>query len=78
MINRLLHFPEGATVIAEEAAHFRALSPALRVRAIRGLLAAGALMMRNSPKAAFLGEYVLQQENRARQAIKEFLARHAG
>src|SRR5258707_736170 len=42
-----------ADVIAEEAARFRALSPAKRVQSIRGLLAAGARMMRRSPKAAF-------------------------
>ena len=34
-------------------------------------------MMRRSPKAAFLREYTLEQENRARQAVKEFIARHA-
>ena len=70
-------FPSDVEVIAEEAARFRELSPADRLRAIRGLLAAGALMMRRSPKAAFLREYTLEQENRARQAVQEFLARHA-
>jgi hypothetical protein len=73
-----IQFPADADVIAEEAARFRALSPENRVRSIRGLLAAGALMMRRSPKAAFLRDHTLQQENRAQQAIKEFLARHAG
>jgi hypothetical protein len=73
-----IQFPGDAEVIAAEAARFRALSPEERVRSIRGLLAAGALMMRRSPKAAFLREYTLEQESRARQAVKEFLARHAG
>ncbi len=71
-------FPSDAEVIAEEAARFRALSPADRLRSIRGLLAAGAMMMRQSPKAAFLREYTQEQEQRARRAIKEFVARHAG
>jgi hypothetical protein len=35
-------------------------------------------MMQRSPKADFLREYSLEQEDRARQAVKEFLARHAG
>jgi hypothetical protein len=73
-----IRFPAEADVIAEEAARFRALSPEKRLRSIRGLLAAGALMMRRSPKAAFLRGYTLDQENRARQAVKEFLGRHAG
>jgi hypothetical protein len=77
-MNLPIQFPNDEEVIIEEVARFRALSPADRVRSIRGLLAAGALMMRQSPKAAFLREYTLEQEDRARQAVKEFLARHAG
>jgi len=72
-----IRFPSDAEIIAEEAARFRALSPEERLRSIRALLAAGALMMQRSPKAAFLREYTLEQENRARQAVREFLARHA-
>lgn len=77
-MNLPIQFPSEAEVIAEEVARFRALPPEERVRSIRGLLAAGALMMRQSPKAAFLRAYTLEQEERARQAIKEFLTRHAG
>lgn len=73
-----IRFPSDAEVIIEEVARFRALSPEDRVRMIRGLVAAGALMMRRSPNAAFVRDYTLEQENRARQAVKEFLARHAG
>ncbi len=69
-------FPSDVEVITEEVARFRALSPEARMRSIRGLLAAGALMMQRSPRAAFLRDYTLEQENRARQAVKEFLARH--
>jgi hypothetical protein len=71
-------FPSDAEVIIEEVARFRALSPEKRMRVIRGLLRAGALMMSRSPKAAFLRDYKLEQENLARRAIQEFLARHAG
>jgi hypothetical protein len=70
-------FPSDEDVIIDDVARFRALSPENRMRQIRGLLAAGALMMRQSPKAAFLREYAMEQENLARQAIKEFIARHA-
>lgn len=77
-MNWPIKFPSDRDIIAEEAAHFRALSPEGRLRVIRGLLAAGALVMRQSPKAAFLRDYTAEQEERARQAVKEFLARHAG
>jgi len=72
-----IKFPSDADVIAEEAARFRALTPQERIRSIRGILEAGALMMRQSPKAAFLREYTLQQEELYRQAVKELIARHA-
>lgn len=77
-MNLPIIFPSDAEVVIQEAARFRALSPENRLRAIRGMLAAGALMMRQSPKAAFLREYTLEQKKLARQAVKEFLARHAG
>jgi hypothetical protein len=77
-MNLPIKFPSDAEVIIEEVARFRALSPEGRMRSIRGLLAAGALMMRRSPKADFLREHTLEQENRARLAVKEFLARHGG
>jgi hypothetical protein len=77
-VNLPIIFPSDAEVIAEEAARFRALSPASRLRSLRGLLATGALMVRRSPRAVFLRQYTLEQENRARQAVKKFVARHAG
>ena len=72
-----IQFPADADVIAEETARFRALSPERRLQSIRGLLTAGVLMMERSPKAAFLRDYALEQESRARLAVKEFIARHA-
>jgi len=73
-----IKFPSDVEVIVEEAARFRALSPESRLRSIRGLLAAGALMMQRSPRATFLRDLTLEQERRARLAVKEFIARHAG
>jgi hypothetical protein len=72
-----IRFPSDAEVITEEVARFRALSAEDRLRSIRGLFATGALMMRLSPKQAFLREYTLEQENLARQAVREFVKRHA-
>jgi hypothetical protein len=73
-----IKFPDDADVIAEEAARFRALSPAERLRAIRGIIATGELIIRRSPKAEFLRAYKLEQEKLARETIKEFIARHGG
>jgi hypothetical protein len=72
-----IKFPSAVEVITEEAARFRALSPEARLRSIRGLIAAGALMIQRSPKAAFLRAFTMEKENQAQQAIKEFIARHA-
>lgn len=71
-----VRFPNDAAVIVEQTAQFRALSAAQRIRSIRGLLTAGALLMSRSPKEAFLREQTVVQENLARQAVKEFLSRH--
>jgi len=77
-MNLPIKFPSEADVIREEVARFRALSPLERLAYIRGMIAAGALMMRQSPKADFLRRYTVEQENLAQQAVKDFISRHAG
>jgi hypothetical protein len=72
-----LHFPSGAEIAAEEAARFRELSPADRMRAIRSVVAAGAVLIARSPKRAFIEAYRQQQEDLAREAITQFVIRHA-
>jgi hypothetical protein len=76
-MNLPILFPSDVEVITEEVARFRALSAEDQLRSIRGLFAAGALMMRQSPKADFLRAYTLDQENQARQAVRDFVKRHA-
>jgi len=71
-----VQFPDEADVIAEEAERFARLSSEERMRLIRGLLDAGALMLRNSPRSQYLTEYAAEQERASHQAVKEFLARH--
>lgn len=72
-----LHFPSNAEVAEEEAAWFRAASPAERMRAIRSTLSAGAVLIALSPKREFLEAYREQQEVLAREAITRFMVRHA-
>lgn len=73
-----LRFPSDAAVAAEEAARFRAASPAERIRAIYSALAGGAIAIARSPKRAFLEAESQRQEQAAREAINEFVVRHAG
>ena len=71
-----IRFPSEADVIAEEAARFRALTPEARLRSIRGIINAGARMMRSAPKADFLREHAAEQKQLSRAAVQEFIARH--
>jgi hypothetical protein len=73
-----LRFPTAAEVTAEEAARFRAASPAERMRAIRSTLAAGAALIARSPQRAFIEAYRQRQEDLARDSINSFVSRHAG
>jgi len=73
-----IEFPSNAEVIIDEVRRFRSLSPEQRVQVIRSLVAAGELAIRRSGKAAFHRDYSSQQENCARIAVKEFIARHGG
>lgn len=72
-----IRFPDSSEVIARDAAEFRSLPPRRRLAVIRGLVSAGSLMMRQSPKAAFLRVHADEQEEATRRAIREFVARHA-
>jgi hypothetical protein len=69
-------FPSETDVILEDVARFRALSPGEQLRCFRGMVNAGELMLRNSPKAAWLEEYSEDQERLAQRNIREFIARH--
>jgi hypothetical protein len=48
------------------------------MRAIRSVLAAGAVLIARSPKRAFVEAYRQRQEDLAREAIAQFLVRHGG
>ena len=71
-----IRFPDSSEVIAQDAAEFRALPPPRRLAVIRGLVAAGALIMRQSPRAALLRAHADEQEEATRRAIRDFVVRH--
>ena len=72
-----VQFPSETDVILEDVARFRALTPEEQFRSLRGLLNAGALVLRKSPKAAWARQYAEEQEDLAQRTIREFIARHA-
>lgn len=76
-MGRPLRFPSDAEIHAEEASRFRGLSPAERIAAIRSVLLAGELLIHRSPQGDHLLAHHRAQEQLARQAIQEFLTRHA-
>jgi len=76
-MNLPVKFPTDTEVILEEVARFRALTPEERLRSIRSILNAGALILRKSPKAAWLKQYSEEQELLAQRSTQEFIARHA-
>ena len=51
-----------------------ALSPAERIRAIRGMLVTGAHLMKISPKAAWARQYAEEQQVITQRNIQEFIA----
>ena len=72
-----VRFPSETQVILEDVARFRALSPAERIRTIRGILADGAFLMTKSAKTNWAIEYSAEQERLAQRNIRDFIARHA-
>jgi hypothetical protein len=71
-----IKFPSDTEVILEDVERFRALSPGERIEAIRGILKAGAYLMKLSPKATWARQYSEEQKLLERRNIREFLARH--
>jgi hypothetical protein len=68
-------FPSETEVILADVTSFRALSPAEQLGCFRGMVNAGELIMRNSPKASWLEEYSEEQERLAQRNIRQFIAR---
>ena len=72
-----IKFPSETEVILEDVARFRALSPAERIRAIRGLLATGEFLLSRSDHPGWAVQYSEEQEVLAQRTIREFIERHA-
>ena len=69
-------FPSETEVILADIAQTRAMTSDQRLLCLKGMVNAGALIMQNSPKAAWLKAYSEEQELLAQTNIREFIARH--
>ncbi len=76
-MNVPIHFPAAASVIAEETARFRALSPEERVRTLGEMFRLYHFLASNSARPDALAQFAREEEDRGRKAIEEFIARHA-
>jgi len=71
-----IRFPSETDVIAAEAARFRALSDEDRVRALGDCFREYLFLRASSGRPAELDRFAQEEEDRARLAIQEFVARH--
>jgi len=71
-----IRFPSEIDVIAADAARFRALSDEERVRALGQCFREYLFLRASSGRAAELDRLAQEEEVRARDAIRELVARH--
>ena len=71
-----IRFPNEADKIREEAAAFRRLSPAERLRAFLDLIASGATLLEHSPNREAIVRQQQAHEEEWRKAFRELFARH--
>ena len=76
-MNLPIKFPSDTEVILEEVARFQALTPEKRLRSIRGILNAGALILTAVAEGGLAKQYSEEQELLAQHITREFIARHA-
>lgn len=72
-----IKFPSDAEVVAEEVARFRALSPEQRVHALGEMFELYHFLISTSGRPEELKRLAEEEEERGRQAIMEFVARHS-
>jgi hypothetical protein len=65
------------SLILDDVARFRALSPAERIRTIREMLADGEFLLGKAPDPAWARQYSEEQELLAQRNIRDFIAHHA-
>jgi hypothetical protein len=75
-MNVPIRFPSDVEVITEEVARFRALSDEERVRTLGELFRTCHFVVAQSRNPDALARFALEDEERSRIAIEEFVRRH--
>jgi hypothetical protein len=71
-----IRFPDHTEVIAQDAARFQALSPVEQVQELGEMFEVYKFLEDTSAKREALVRLALEEEERGREAIKEFVSRH--
>jgi hypothetical protein len=75
-VNVPIRFPAAADVIADEAAHFQALTDEERVKTLGELFRLYHFLLAQSDRPEALARLASEDEEQSRRAIEEFVARH--
>jgi hypothetical protein len=75
-MNVPIQFPDEADVIGEETRRFRALSPDDRVRMLEEMFRLYHFLLNTSDRPAALARFAQEEEDAARVAVQQFVARH--
>ena len=75
-MNVPIRFPSDVEVITEEVARFRALSEEERVQTLGELFRTYHFLAARSENPEALARFALEDEERSRTAIEEFVKRH--
>jgi hypothetical protein len=76
MVELPIKFPNEADVVADEAARFRALSSERQLQELAEMFRLYHFLAANSDRPDWVDHLACAEEDRARQAIREFVARH--
>jgi hypothetical protein len=72
-----IRFPRDEEVITEEVARFRALSDQDQVRTLGELFSTYHFLASRATKPEVIARFALEEEERGRKAVEEFVKRHA-
>jgi hypothetical protein len=75
-MNMPIKFPGDVEVIADEAARFRALPPAERLRTLNEMFRLYHFLLARSARPEALARLACEEEERGRAAIEEFVRKH--
>ncbi len=72
-----IRFPSDEDVIAEDVARFRALSDEDQVRTLGEMFRTYYFLVERATKPEAISRFAIEDEDRGRRAVEEFVKRHA-